>query len=59
MSDIKNIKDFLSKIYKYILDKSINNNKADDIKNPQVNKAVTKTRMWLNPFTSSHSLSLF
>ena len=33
VSDIKNIKDSLSRMCKYILDKSINDNKANDIKN--------------------------
>ena len=44
--DIKNIKDFLSRIYKYILDKSINNNKANDVKNL---KAISKVA-WEFPF---------
>ena len=30
--DIKNIKEFLSRMYKYILGKSINNDKANDVK---------------------------
>ena len=33
ISDIKNIKDSLSRMYKYILGKSINNDKANNIKN--------------------------
>ena len=47
ISNIKNIKDFLSKIHKYILDKSINNNKANDVKNLKVINKVA----WEFPFT--------
>ena len=56
-SDIKNIKDSLSRMYKYILEKSINNDKANKVQDLEgIGKAIWK---FISAIYEAHWNSLF